>query len=161
MFCRRLRGESVLAIPPWNLVGLLVRNPCRSVNRQIPFGSVSAITLSIMLLDGTAESEGVRALGPESVVIELERIPVVEVSRTPADSAGEVGNAATDQNLGRGASRKRGASYTQISPGCIGIDRFQALIVVDRFVVAANADGVREARREDMSLLQSRRTVWR
>ena len=38
----------MLAIPPWNFVGWLVRNPCTLSKFQIPLGSVSATTLSII-----------------------------------------------------------------------------------------------------------------
>ncbi len=35
----------MLAMPPWNFDGLFVKKSWRLPNRQIPFGSVSAITL--------------------------------------------------------------------------------------------------------------------
>src|SRR5215472_1844514 len=93
------------------------------------------------------------AFGEEGVIIELNRIPVVKVGRAASNSSCKVTQTA-DQHLSRLATRKRGTPNTQIGPSCIGIDRFQALIIVYSFMVATNTDGIREAWREDVCLLQ-------
>src|SRR5260370_38538901 len=46
MLWRKLRGVRELAIPPWNLLGLLVRKDCILSKNHIPFGSVSAVACS-------------------------------------------------------------------------------------------------------------------
>src|SRR6266566_1446841 len=93
-----------------------------------------------------------RAFSEKGVIIELDRIPMVKIGRAASNSSRKVTQTA-DKNLSRLATRKRSASNTQIDPGCVGIDRFQALIIVYRFVVAANAERIREAWREDVGFL--------
>ncbi len=78
---------------------------------------------------------------------------MVEIGRAAAHAAGKVAYSATDQNLCRIPSCKCGAPNAEIRPGRIWIDRFQALIVGYRFVVATNSERVREARREDVGFL--------
>src|SRR3989442_13201530 len=87
--------------------------------------------------DGHAESYGMGAFGEEGVIIELNRIPMVKIGRAASDSSRKVTQTA-DKNLSRLATRKRSASNTQIDPACAGIDRFQALIIVYRVMVATN-----------------------
>src|SRR5438034_5334434 len=93
-----------------------------------------------------------RSFSEKGVIIELDRIPMVKIGRAASNSSRKVTQTA-DKNLSRLAIRKRSASNTQIDPGCVGIDRFQALIIVYRFVVAANAERIREAWREDVGFL--------
>src|SRR6266567_4609487 len=93
------------------------------------------------------------AFGEEGVIIELNRIPMVKIGRAASNSSRKVTQTA-DKNLSRLATRKRRASNTQIDPGCVGIDRFQALIIVYSFMVATNTDGIHEAWREDVCFLQ-------
>src|SRR5947207_14337687 len=88
-----------------------------------------------------------RSFSEKGVIIELDRIPMVKIGRAASNSSRKVTQTA-DKNLSRLATRKRSASSTQIDPGCVGIDRFQALISVYRFVVAANAERIREPWRE-------------
>src|SRR5216684_9053106 len=95
-----------------------------------------------------------RAFIEEGVIIELDRIPMVEIGRATAHPARKVTNSATDQNLGRSPPRKRRAPDAKIDPVGVRIDRFQTLIVGYRFVVATNSERVREPRREDMGFLQ-------
>src|SRR5213080_47989 len=93
-----------------------------------------------------------RSFSEKGVIIELDRIPMVKIGRAASNSSRKVTQTA-DKNLSRLATRKRSASNTQIDPGCVGIDRFQALIIVYRFVVSANAERIREAWREDVGFL--------
>src|SRR2546428_13843400 len=92
------------------------------------------------------------AFAKEVIIIDLTIILMVKIGRPASDSSRKVTQTA-DKNLSRLAIRKRSASNTQIDPGCVGIDRFQALIIVYRFVVAANAERIREAWREDVGFL--------
>src|SRR5205809_7738595 len=94
-----------------------------------------------------------RSFSEKGVIIELDRIPMVKIGRASSNSSRKVTQTA-DKNLSRLATRKRSASNTQIDPGWVGIDRFQALIMVYSFMVATNTDGIREAWREDVCLLQ-------
>src|SRR5437660_11148400 len=94
-----------------------------------------------------------RSFSEKGVIIELDRIPMVKIGRAASNSSRKVTQTA-DKNLSRLATRKRSASNTQIDPGCVGIDRFQALIIVYSFMVATNTDGIRETWREDVCLLQ-------
>src|ERR1700687_3255122 len=55
---------------------------------------------------GDSEADGVRASTVEGVVIQLGRIPVVEVGRATADSACKVCDSAADENLGRSPACK-------------------------------------------------------
>src|SRR5260370_42606230 len=48
MLCRKLRGVRELAMPPWNLLGLLVRKFCKLLKNQIPLGSVRAVAFKSM-----------------------------------------------------------------------------------------------------------------
>src|SRR5207245_6011619 len=89
--------------------------------------------------DGPAKSQGMCAFGNEGVIIELNRIPTVIVGRAASNSSGEVAQTA-DKNLSCLATRKCSASHTQIGPIGVGIDGFQALVIVYRFVVTTNTN---------------------
>ena len=106
--------------------------------------------------DGSTESYGMGAFREEGVIIDLNRIPMVKIGRAASNSSCKVTEAA-DKNLGRLATRKCSASNTQIGPGCVGIDRFQALVIVHCFVVATNTNRVCEPRREDVSFLDRKK----
>src|ERR1700730_8388524 len=102
---------------------------------------------------GNSEADGMRSSTVEGVIIELGRIPVVEVGRAAAHPARKVCNSAADENLGRPPSGKRSAANTQSRIGSGRIDRFLALIVGYRFMVATNSDRIRERGRENVSFL--------
>src|SRR5438477_12659326 len=94
-----------------------------------------------------------RSFSEKGVIIELDRIPMVKIGRAASDSSRKVTQTA-DKNLSRLATRKRSASNTQIDPGCVGIDRLQALIIDYCVIVATNTDGIREDWGEDVCVLQ-------
>src|SRR5437660_9521029 len=93
-----------------------------------------------------------RAFSEKGVIIELDRIPMVEIGRAAAHPTCKVRDS-TDQNLGRIPSGKCRAPDADIGPGRVRLDRFQALILVYLFVVAANAERIREPWREDEGFL--------
>src|SRR6266852_6881243 len=97
-----------------------------------------------------------RAFIEEGIIIELDRIPMVKIGRAAAHPTRKVRDSTADQNLACGPACKRRAPDAEIDPVGVRIDRFLALIVGYRFVVAANSERVREARREDMSFLYRR-----
>src|SRR5258708_36350414 len=94
--------------------------------------------------NGTTKGNGVLSSRQEWVVVELKGIPVVEVGRAAADAAGKVAHAAADQNLSRGPPSKCRSTDAEIDSGCVRIDRLQALIVADCFVVSSDAKRVCE-----------------
>src|ERR1700692_498498 len=78
---------------------------------------------------------------------------MVEIGRAAAHPTRKVRDSAAEQNLGRSPAGKRTAPDPKIDPVGVRIDRFLALIVGYRFVVATNSEGIREARREDVGFL--------
>ncbi len=76
----------------------------------------------------------------EGIVIGLDRIPVIVVRRAASDSTTEWSCPAVDENLCGITPRKGRASDSEIISGGIRVDGFQALVVIDRLVIAANAD---------------------
>src|SRR6266478_5794252 len=81
---------------------------------------------------------------------------MVEIGRAAAHATRKIAHTTADQNLSRVPACKGRAPDPEIGSGRVRIDRFQTLIVGYRFVVAANSERVREARREDMSFLYRR-----
>src|ERR1700730_13906846 len=94
------------------------------------------------------------ALGDERVVVNLNGIPVVEIGWTAPHSTGKVTDSATDQNLGRVPPRKINTPQTQTRIGSVLVERFQALVIIYRFVIATDADGIRERWREEVGFLK-------
>src|SRR6266404_3591203 len=97
-----------------------------------------------------------RAFSEEGVIIDLDRIPMVEIGRAAAHPTRKVRDSAIDQNLSCIPACKRRATDSEIGPRRVRIDRFQALVVVHCFVVASDAEGIRKCRCEDMSFLYRR-----
>src|SRR5205807_9209297 len=77
--------------------------------------------------NGDAKSNEVDAFREESVIVKLDRIPVVIIGWAASNSSSKVADTA-DQHLHRLTACKRATAYAQIDPRCVGINRFQALV---------------------------------
>src|SRR5437763_9826320 len=93
------------------------------------------------------------AFRKEGIVICLDGIPMVIICRTSSNAAGKVAKSA-NQDLRRVPTSECRASHAQVCSSGVRIDRFQALVVVHRFMVSADANRVCEPWSEDVSLLQ-------
>src|SRR5258706_8149367 len=97
-----------------------------------------------------AEFQGMCSVREKSVVITLERVPVVEVDVGRAQTSEEFRNSATNPYVGRSFSWNR----TQGNVLCKGIDRRQRLLIGRNRAVVARPNCVDQGRGESMTLLQ-------
>src|SRR5437879_2235916 len=78
---------------------------------------------------------------------------MVVVSRASSQPTSKVRNAASHEDLGCRPACECGPSDSQRCIGRSRIDRLEALIIGDCFMVSSKADGITKARGEDVGLL--------
>src|SRR6266404_8430366 len=82
---------------------------------------------------------------------------MVKVRWAATDAAGKVADTAANQNLRCIPARKGRSPDAEVNPGGVWINCLQAFIVAYSFMVAADAKGIREGRREEMRFFNGRK----